>query len=201
VPEVAAPILIERKSELEQAHLLIATPWPSATAPDRYAASMLGTIIGGSTSSRLWQSIREDRGLAYSIGAGGNTFRDIGMFTIYAGTSPAQMDEVFDLALNELRRAVREPVSEDELELAKQQASSSVLLSLESSSTRVGALARQEIIHGRRISPDEIIQSINSVTREDAQRVAQSCFTTAALSVGALGNLNGFAVDRSRLQI
>jgi len=201
VPEVAAPILIERKSELEQAHLLIATPWPSATAPDRYAASMLGTIIGGSTSSRLWQSIREDRGLAYSIGAGGNTFRDIGMFTIYAGTSPAQMDEVFDLALHELRRAVREPVSEDELELAKQQASSSVLLSLESSSTRVGALARQEIIHGRRISPDEIIQSINSVTREDAQRVAQSCFTTAALSVGALGNLNGFAVDRSRLQI
>jgi len=201
LPEVAAPILIERKSELEQAHLLIAAPWPCATAEDRYAASMLGTIMGGGTSSRLWQSIREDRGLAYSIGAGGNTFRDIGMFTIYAGTSPAQMDQVFDLALNELRRAVREPVSEDELELAKQQAISSVLLSLESSSTRVGALARQEIIHGRRITPDEIIQSINSVTREAAQQVAQACFTTAALSVGALGNLNGFAVDRARLEI
>lgn len=200
-PEVAAPILIERKSELEQAHLLIAAPWPSATAADRYAASMLGTIIGGGTSSRLWQSIREERGLAYSIGAGGNTFRDVGMFTIYAGTSPAQMDEVFDLAMKELRRAVREPVSEDELELAKQQATSSVLLSLESSSTRVGALARQEIIHGRRISPDDIIQSINGVTREATQRVAQACFTTASLSVGALGNLNGFAVDRSRLEI
>ncbi len=200
-PDVAAPILIERKSELEQAHLLIAAPWPSATAADRYAASMLGTIIGGGTSSRLWQSIREERGLAYSIGAGGNTFRDVGMFTIYAGTSPAQMDEVFDLAMDELRRAVREPVSEDELELAKQQATSSVLLSLESSSTRVGALARQEIIHGRRISPDDILRSINAVTREDAQRVAHTCFTTAALSVGALGNLNGFAVDRSRLEI
>jgi predicted Zn-dependent peptidase len=200
-PEVAAPILIERKSELEQAHLLIAAPWPSATARDRYAASMLGTIIGGGTSSRLWQAIREERGLAYSIGAGGITFRDVGMFTIYAGTSPAQMDEVFDLSLKELRRAVREPVGEDELELAKQQATSSVLLSLESSSTRVGALARQEIIHGRRITPDQIIQSINAVTREDAQRVAQSCFTSAALSVGALGNLNGFAVDRTRLEI
>jgi predicted Zn-dependent peptidase len=200
-PDVAAPILIERKGELEQAHLIIAAPWPCATAENRYAASMLGTIIGGGTSSRLWQSIREQRGLAYSIGAGGNTFRDVGMFTIYAGTSPAQMDEVFDLALNELRRVVREPVTEDELQLAKQQATSSVLLSLESSSTRVGALARQEIMHGRRISPDEIIQSINAVTREDAQRVAQSCFTTDALSVGALGNLNGFAVDRSRLEI
>jgi predicted Zn-dependent peptidase len=123
------------------------------------------------------------------------------MFTIYAGTSPAQMDEVFDLALNELRRAVREPVPEDELDLAKEQAIASVLLSLESSSTRVGALARQEIIHGRRISPDEIIQSIKAVTREDAQQLAQSCFTTSALSVGALGNLNGFAVDRDRLEI
>ena len=200
-PRVAAPILIERKGELEQAHLIIAAPWPSATAKDRCVASMLGTIMGGSTSSRLWQSIREDRGLAYSIGAGGTTFRDVGIFSIYAGTSPAQMDEVFDLALSEMRRAVREPVTDDELTLAKQQAVSSVLLSLESSSTRVGALARQEIIHGRRITPDDIIQSINAVTREDTQRLAQTCFTTAALSVGALGNLNGFAVDRSRLEI
>ena len=200
-PEVAAPIMIERKSELEQAHLIIAAPWPSAKSLDRYAGSMLATVIGGGTSSRLWQSIREERGLAYSIGAGGNTFSDVGMFTIYAGTSPAQMDEVFDLALNELRRIVREPVGEDELELAKQQATSSVLLSLESSSTRVGALARQEIIHGRRISPDEIIRMINAVTCESVQQVAQSCFRTSALSVGALGNLNGFSVDRSRLEI
>jgi predicted Zn-dependent peptidase len=200
-PAVAAPILIERKTELEQAHLIIAAPWPSAKDPDRYAASMLGTIIGGGTSSRLWQSIREERGLAYSIGAGGNTFSDVGMFTIYAGTSPAQMDEVFDLSLHELRRIVREPVAADELELAKQQAISSVLLSLESSGNRVGALARQEIIHGRRISPDEIIQAVNDVTIEDVLRLAQSSFTTLALSVGALGNLNGFAVDRSRLEI
>jgi len=95
-PEIAAPILIERKNELEQAHLIIASPWPSARSEDRYAASMLGTVIGGGTSSRLWQSIREERGLAYSIGAGGNTYTDIGMFTIYAGTSPANLDQVLD---------------------------------------------------------------------------------------------------------
>src|SRR6266513_842629 len=197
-PVTAAPILIERKEELEQAHLIIAAPWPSALSDDRYVASMLGTIVGGGTSSRLWQSVREERGLAYSIGAGGNTFTDVGMFTIFAGTSPAQMDEVFDLSLHELRRIVREPVAEDELELAKQQAISSVLLSLESSGNRVGALARQEIIHGRRISPDEIIRAVGGVTREDVQRLAQSSFRTPALSVGALGNLNGFSVDRSR---
>src|SRR5215813_2842712 len=103
-PQVAAPILIERKNELEQAHLIIAAPWPSAKSDDRYAASMLGTVIGGGTSSRLWQSIREDRGLAYAIGAGGNTFTDVGMFAIYAGASPAQLDEVLDLSLHEVRR-------------------------------------------------------------------------------------------------
>ena len=200
-PTVAAPILIERKNELEQAHLILAAPWPSAKSEDRYAASMLGTIIGGGTSSRLWQSIREERGLAYSIGAGGNTYTDVGLFTIYAGTSPGQMDQVLDLSLNEIRRIVREPVSENELQYAKEQAISSVLLSLESSSARVGALARQEIIHGRRISPDEIIRSIEAVTREHVQRVAQSCFTTPTLAVGALGHLNGFEVDRARLEI
>jgi predicted Zn-dependent peptidase len=200
-PEIAAPILIERKHELEQAHLIIASPWPSARSEDRYAASMLGTVIGGGTSSRLWQSIREERGLAYSIGAGGNTYTDIGMFTIYAGTSPAHLDEVLDLSLQELRRAVHEPVAEEELQLAKEQAIASVLLSLESSSSRVGALARQEIVHGRRISPEEIIRSIEAVTPEDMQRVARSCFTTPALALGALGNLNGFSVDRARLEI
>jgi predicted Zn-dependent peptidase len=200
-PDVAAPILIERKNELEQVHLIIAAPWPSAKSADRYAASMLGTIIGGGTSSRLWQSIREDRGLAYSIGAGGITYTDVGMFTIYAGTSPTQIDQVLDLSLKEVRRIVREPVAEAELQLAKDQSISSVLLSLESSSARVGALARQEIVHGRRISPDEIIRLVEAVTVADVQRVAQSCFTTPALSLGALGNLNGFAVDRARLEI
>ena len=200
-PQPAAPILVERKSELEQAHLIIAAPWPSAKSQDRYAASMLGTIIGGGTSSRLWQSIREERGLAYSIGAGGNTFTDIGMFTIYAGTSPGHLDQVVDLSLQELRRAVREPVTSEELQLAKEQAVSSVLLSLESSSSRVGALARQEIIHGRRFSPEEIIRRIEAVTAQDAQRVAQECFTTPTLALGALGNLNGFSADRTRLEI
>ena len=200
-PETAAPILIERKNELEQAHLIIASPWPSARSEDRYAASLLGTVIGGGTSSRLWQSVREERGLAYSIGAGGNTYTDIGMFTIYAGTSPDHLDQVLDLSLQELRCAAHEPVSQDELQLAKEQAIASVLLSLESSGSRVGALARQEIVHGRRISPDEIIRSIEAVSPEDMQRVAQSCFTTPTLALGALGNLNGFSVDRARLEI
>ena len=88
-PAIAAPILIEQKKELEQAHLVIAAPWPDGKHADRYAASMLASVVGGGTSSRLWQTVREERGLAYSVGAGVSTFSDVGVFTIYAGTSPA----------------------------------------------------------------------------------------------------------------
>ena len=200
-PRPAAPILIEQKNELEQAHLILATPWPDARDEDRYAGSLLASVVGGGTSSRLWQTIREERGLAYSVGAGGSTFSDVGVFTIYAGTSPEQLDEVLDLSLEEMRRVVNEIIPEEELKLAKDQALSSILLGLESSSARASALSRQEIIHGRRITPEETIEKIEAVTAEDLQRVAQQYFLSESLALGALGNLNGFSVDRSRLKI
>jgi predicted Zn-dependent peptidase len=199
-PSTAAPILVERKSELEQAHLIIASPWPDARSDDRYAGSLLGSVLGGGTSSRLWQAIREERGLAYSVGAGGSAFSDVGVFAIYAGTSPEHLNDVVDLSLAELRRIVRDGVSEEELRLAKDQSISSILLGLESSSSRAGALARQEIIHGRRISPDEMIQRLETVKIEDVQRIAQEYFRRP-LALGALGDLNGFQVDRARLEI
>jgi len=200
-PRAAAPILIEQKSELEQAHLVVATPWPSALGEDRYAASLLASVIGGGTSSRLWQKIREERGLAYSVGAGGSAFSDIGVFNVYAGTSPDQLDEVLDLSLHELRRVVEEDVSLEELRIAKEQAISSILLGLESSSARASTLARQEIIHGRRISPDEVIERLSSTTSDELKEVARTYFKSETLSLGVLGNLNGFNVDRTRLFI
>ena len=200
-PTAAAPILIEQKKELEQAHLILAAPWPDAKDDDRYAGSLLASVIGGGTSSRLWQTIREERGLAYSVGAGGSTFSDVGVFTIYAGTSPEHLNQVLDLSLVEMRRVVNECVPDEELKLVKDQALSSILLGLESSSARVSALSRQEIIHGRRITPEETMEKIEAVSAEDLQRVAREYFTSEALALGALGNLNGFRVDRSRLKI
>lgn len=200
-PRPAAPILIEQKSELEQAHLVIATPWPSALDEDRYAGSLLASIIGGGTSSRLWQKIREERGLAYSVGAGGTAFSDIGVFSIYAGTSPEQFDEVVELSLTALRDVVRNSVTDEELRIVKEQAISSILLGLESSSARASTLARQEIIHGRRISPDEVIQKIRAITPDQLREIARTYFKSETIALGALGNLNGFHVDRSRLEI
>jgi predicted Zn-dependent peptidase len=200
-PRPAAPILIEQKNELEQAHLVIAAPWPDALNEDRYAASLLASVIGGGTSSRLWQKIREERGLAYSVGAAGSAFSDVGVFNVYAGTSPEQLDEVLELSLEELRRVVQDSVSEEELRIAKDQAISSILLALESSSARASTLARQEIIHGRRISPDEVIEKLRNTTVDQLQQVARTYFKSESLALGALGNLNGFNVDRSRLAI
>lgn len=197
----AAPIVIERKAELEQAQLLLASTWVSAVDEDRYAASLLASIIGGGTSSRLWQSVREERGLAYSVGASASTFCDTGVFYIYAGTSPDTLDEVLDLSLQEMRRTVHEAVDAEELRLVKDQSVASILLGLESSSARAGALARQEIIHGRHITPDEIIKRIEAVTPDDIRRIAQTHFTTDRLALGALGNLVDFKVDRDRLAI
>ena len=200
-PVHAAPIMIRRKKELEQAHLIIASPWPSSRHDDRYAASLLGSVIGGGTSSRLWQRVREERGLAYAVGAAGSQFTDAGVFQIYAGTSPEHLDEVLDISLEELRRVAHERVGDEELRLVKDQSVASILLSLESTSARAGSLARQEIVHGRRISPEEIIARYEAVTPDDLLRLARQFFTTDALAVGALGDLNGFKVSRSRLEI
>jgi predicted Zn-dependent peptidase len=200
-PIPAAPILIRQKSELEQSHLILAAPWTSARDERRFAASLLASIIGGGTSSRLWQKVREEHGLAYSVGAAAAAFKDTGVFQIYAGTSPEHLDQVIDLSVNELKRMVYESVSNEELRLVKDQAISSILLSLESSSSRAGTLARQEIIHGRRISPEETINQLEAVTCEDMQEIARSFFTSENLSIGILGDLNGFKIDRSRLEI
>ena len=200
-PSPAAPILIRRKKALEQAHLILASPFPSARDEDRYAASLLSSVIGGGTSSRLWQQVREERGLAYSVGAVGSHYTDAGLFQIYAGTSPEQLDEVLELSLAEMRRVLRESVGEEELRLVKDEAVSSILLGLESTSARAGTLARQEIVHGRRIAPEQVIERIERVTPEDMRRVASEFFRTDALAVGALGDLNGFKVDRARLEV
>jgi len=106
-----------------------------------------------------------------------------------------------DKRVEEIRRIVNEPVKEEELRLVKDQAVSSTLLGLESSSARASTLARQEIIHGRRISPDEMIQKLEAVTAPEIQRVAHTYLLSEKLALGALGNLNGFHVDRDRLMI
>ena len=200
-PSLAAPIVIKKNANLEQAHLIIATPFVDAKSERRYAADILANALGGGTSSRLWQKVREEKGLAYSVGASAAMYQDCGVFQIYAGTSPKQTVEVLDIAINELREIVANGITSEELELQKEQTVASILLGLEDSSVRAGTLARLEMVHGRQISLEETLEKIETVSVEEIQKIAREFFRTEKIAFGALGDLNGLKIKRERLEI
>ncbi|MBK8147562.1 MAG: insulinase family protein [Acidobacteria bacterium] len=201
IPNPTAPIVIKKEKGLEQAHLIISTPYVSARSEHRYAADILANALGGGTSSRLWQKIREEKGLAYSVGASAAMYQDCGVFTIFAGVSPRQTEKVLDIALSELRSVVRDGITAAELELMKAQTVASILLGLEDSANRAATLARLEMVHGRQISIEETLQKIEAVTREEVQALAAEFFQTEKIGFGALGNVNGLKINRQRLAI
>lgn len=200
-PKLAAPLIIKQKKHLEQAHLIIAAPLVAAGDRRRYAADLLANILGGGTSSRLWQKIREERGLAYSVGASAIMFNDCGFFSVFAATSPDQVGESIDVTIAELRKVVKNGVTPDELDLVKQQTHASILLGLEDSAVRAATLAHSEILHGRVIPLAETLANIDSVTTDDIQTTAREFFRTENIALAALGDLKGLKVGRERLAI
>lgn len=200
-PKVASPILLKRNANLEQSHLLISTPFPTAVSDDRYAADVLANALGGGTSSRLWQRIREEKGFAYSVGASAAMYQDCGVFTVYAASSPSNLEKVLRLALGELRAVARDGITENELRLMKAQSEAAILLGLEDSATRAATLARLEMIHGRQISIAETLEKMNAVTSDEVRKVARDYFCTENIGFGALGNLNGLKIQRKALAI
>ena len=199
VPGIAAPILIKQNKNLEQAHLIIATPLVAATDERRFAADLMANIIGGGTSSRLWQKVREERGLAYSVGASAVMYQDCGLFSIFAGTSPDQVEEVVELAIAEMRDVVKNGVTADELDLAKQQTQASILLGLEDSAARAAALAQDEMVHRRKISVEETLSAVDAVTTDDCHAIAMEFFRTKRVAFAALGDLKDLKISREGL--
>jgi predicted Zn-dependent peptidase len=198
-PATHPHITLKRKKSLEQVQLCLGVPAPPVDSPARYAVYLLNTMLGGGMSSRLFQTIREDRGLAYSIYSETNPFRDTGCLAIYAGTSTEKTPEVLRLTIEELRRLKDEPVPEAELKRAKDQLKSNIVLGLESSSSRMSNLARQEMYFGRFFSVDEIITEVNAIQSSDIQSLAQDLFRPDAIALTVLGNLGDLAVDRAAL--
>jgi predicted Zn-dependent peptidase len=177
------------KKELEQVHLALAVRGFAQADEDRYAGHVLNTVLGGSLSSRLFQNVREKRGLVYSISSGVATYSDAGMLTVYAGTGVEKLDEVIRLSVEEMRRLRDEPLGAEELRRARDHLKGGIVLSLESTASRMSHLARQEIAFGRQLSFEEIMEGIEAVTPEAVQRMGARMFTgTLALSVlGRLG--------------
>jgi len=190
-PAVVARTVTRSKRELEQVHLCLGARAQPQAHPDRYAAYVLNTVLGGSMSSRLFQNVREKRGLVYSISSGITAYSDAGLLSIYAGTSLSAVPEVIRLTLDEVRRLRGEPLGSEELRRAKDHIKGGLLLSLEGSGARMNHLARQEITFGRQLPLDEILGGIESVTASDVRRVAAEVFD-GRLGASVLGNLEGW---------
>jgi len=198
-PQTEAPIRLEKKSDLEQAHLCMGIPSVPLAHQDRFGFAVLNNLLGGGMSSRLFQNIREKRGLAYAVFSELTPYSDAGMMTIYAGTATDAIGQVIDLTIHEFRSLKQTLVTEEELRRSKNHLKGSLMLSLESTSSRMSNLARQELYFGRFFSLDEILAAIEAVTREELQSLAQRYFKTDHIAVTVLGPINGFTLDRSRL--
>ena len=198
-PRATPHITLRRKKALEQVQFCLGVPAPPVNDRRRYGVYLLNTILGGGMSSRLFQTIREDQGLAYSIFSEMNPFRDTGSLCVYAGTSVDKTRLVLELTLKELRRLKDETVAEAELKRAKDQLKSNRVIGLESSGSRMSNLARQQMYFGRFFGVDEMMEEIDAVGREEVQELARELFQPEAMALTLLGNLGAMKIERGDL--
>ncbi|HEY3626699.1 MAG TPA: pitrilysin family protein [Terracidiphilus sp.] len=198
-PPSSARILLKNKKALEQVQICLGVPAPPITDDSRFATLILNTVLGGGMSSRLFQTIREERGMAYSVFSDLSPYRDTGTLCVYAGTSANKALETIDLILIEFRKLKEEILSDEELTRAKDQLKGNILMGLESSNSRMANLARQEIYFGQFFSAEEIAARIDAVEAAQVQAMAQRLFDPARIAVTLLGRLDGIKLNRTRL--
>ena len=198
-PLASARILLQNKKSLEQVQLCLGVPAPPITDDNRYATLILNTVLGGGMSSRLFQTIREERGMAYAIYSDLSPYSDTGSLCIYAGTSVNNALECIDLILAEFRNLKEVLLSEEELTRAKDQLKGNILMGLESSNSRMANLARQEMYFHQFFTSEEVIVRIDAVTAEEIQAMAQRLFVQDRIAVTLLGRLTGIRLNRERL--
>lgn len=157
--------------QTEQAHIAIAFPGLAISDPKIYSLFLLNNVLGGSMSSRLFQEIREKRGLAYSVFSYHSSFRDTGLFTIYAGTAPNKVDEVIDVINSTLMDIKTNGIAEKEIMKGKEQLKGSLMLSLESTSSRMNRLGKNEILLGKHLSLDDILNKINNINNQSIEEM------------------------------
>jgi predicted Zn-dependent peptidase len=188
-PDICGGVVTKRKS-LEQVHLCVGLKGIPAGHKDRYAAYVLNSVLGGSVSSRLFQEIREKRGLAYSIYSFLSGYSDGGTMTVYAGTRAREVERVLDLIRREVRNMAAHGIERAELKRTKDQMKGSLMLSLESSHSRMNKLAKDELITGAHTSLEEMLSDIDAVTGQRVAHVAQELFAPGTMAITALGPLS-----------
>jgi len=185
-PAVSSNIAVLEK-DLEQVHMMIGTLAPSSLSENRHASFLMNAVLGGSMSSRLFQEIREKRGLAYAIHSYLTPYIDTGMLAVYVGTGKGEVREVLGLILDELMRMAGQPLTTKELAGAKELIKGNFLLSMESTDNRMTRLAKNEICYGRHVPPEDVVTKIDAVNYEDVQELAQEMFNPSTISIAAIG--------------
>jgi predicted Zn-dependent peptidase len=198
-PSVTPRIITRNKKSLEQVQLCMGVPSHPISHEKRYVSYVLNTVLGGGMSSRLFQKIREEQGLAYSIYSDLSPYRDTGCLVVYAGTSAESTPKVVESVLAQFHELKTQELPAEELRRAKDQLKGSLMLSLESSTSRMSNLARQEMYFDRFFSLDETINQIESVKAEEITAMANHLFQPEKIAVAALGNLDGFQLSREQL--
>jgi predicted Zn-dependent peptidase len=186
VPQAQARLAVFGR-ELEQVHLCLGLQGPAAAAPERYAVALLNIVLGGSMSSRLFQTVREKMGLAYSIYSFQAAYVDAGMLGVYAGVDPRQVAKTLRLIGREMKRLKRELIGKAELKAAKEHLRGSILLSAENTDNRMSRLAKNEINFGRFLPYDEIIAAMEAVKAREVRELANRLFQDECLSLVTLG--------------
>jgi predicted Zn-dependent peptidase len=199
-PPRVSPQVVTRTKDLEQSHICLGTNSYPQSHADRYVSYILNTVLGGSMSSRLFQNIREKRGLAYSVFSGLSAYRDAGNITIYAGCANEAVGEVVDLCVEELKGLKRAPVADSELRRAKDHLKGSLMLSLENTASRMSHLARQEIYFERHFGLDETLAGVEAVSVDDIVRVASDLFSNGSLAATIVGP-SAPELSRTRLDL
>lgn len=200
-PKPRGGIVLKEKKQLEQLHLLLGVPAFPEGYEGRYPLFVLNAILGGTMSSRLFQKVREERGLAYSVYSAVNAFLDAGLFLVYAATGAKTGREVLDLILSELSDLASRGPTPAEVTTAKEHLKGSLMLSLESTSSRMSNLARQEIYHRRQFGLEEILAGIAGVTPEAVHEVARRVFSGARPALAAVGRTKALRLAPSALRL
>ena len=198
-PTAALPGLTVRDKAIEQCHVCLGVDGYPQQHDDRYVCYLLNIVLGGSMSSRLFQNIRERRGLAYAVSSGMISYQDGGALTIYAGCDADAVREVIDLVVAELRDLRDNLISAEELRRAQDHLKGSLVLSLESSSSRMSHMARQQMYFGRQFTLEDTLRGVEAVTRDDVRRVARDLLRPGAISATVLGPVNGIQIGDAQL--
>ena len=175
------------RKELQQVHLCIGTKGLSRIDPDRFSFYVLNTLFGGGMSSRLFQEVREKRGLAYSIYSYLTSYKLAGAFTVYCGSSPKNYENLIRVILDQFNILCETPVPDEELRRSKEQFKGSLMLSLESTDNRMTRMAKLEMYFNNVPDLDATLKNIDSVTAESIQKIAQRLFDPANIALAAIG--------------